>query len=72
MHAAAMHPPWEMTIDRQRSSTFLMYMLLHDVGEDYWSISDFFYNIFLTRRDDYRFFFYRVKLGSVARMLPLR
>ena len=30
-----MHPPWEMTIDRPRSSTFLMYMLLHDVGEDY-------------------------------------
>ena len=24
MHAAAMHPPWEMTIDRQRSSTFLL------------------------------------------------
>ena len=43
-----MHPPWEMTIDRQRSSTFLMYMLLHDVGEDYWSISYFFYSIFFT------------------------
>ena len=41
-----MHPPWEMTIDRPRSSTFLMYMLLHDVGEDYWSISYFFYSIF--------------------------
>jgi hypothetical protein len=38
---SAMHPPWEMTIDRQRSSTFLMYMILHDVGEDYWSISFF-------------------------------
>ena len=69
-----MHPPWEMTIDRQRSSTFLMYMLLHDMGEDYWSISYFFCNIFFfTRRDDYlTFLFYRVKLGSVARMLPLR
>eukprot|EP01047_Picozoa_sp_COSAG01_P123017 COSAG01_NODE_51915_length_350_cov_59.884462_1_plen_107_part_01 len=32
-----MHPPWEMTIDRPRSSTFLTYMLLHEVGEDYWS-----------------------------------
>ena len=53
-----MHPPWEMTIDRQRSSTFLMYMLLHDVGEDYWSISYFFYNIFLTRRDDYLSIFF--------------
>jgi hypothetical protein len=30
-----MHPPWEMTIDRPRSSTFLTYMLLHDVREDY-------------------------------------
>ena len=68
-----MHPPWEMTIDRPRSSTFLMYMLLHDVGEDYWSISNFFITFFLTRREDYlSIFFYRVKLGSVARMLPLR
>ena len=68
-----MHPPWEMTIDRPRSSTFLMYMLLHDVGEDYWSISYFFYNIFFnTTRRLFIVFFYRVKLGSVARMLPLR
>ena len=39
----------EMTIDRQRSSTFLRYMLLHDVGEDYWLISYYFFimSIFL-------------------------
>ena len=53
-----MHPPWEMTIDRPRSSTFLMYMLLHDVGEDYWSISYFFITFFLTRREDYLSFFF--------------
>ena len=52
-----MHPPWEMTIDRPRSSTFLMY-ILHDVGEDYWSISYFFITFFLTRREDYLSFFF--------------
>ena len=68
-------------------------MLLHDVGEDYWSISyyffycinlfpcergllvDFFFDAPMTRYGRRLFvdtFVFRVKLGSVARMLPLR
>ena len=67
-----MHPPWEMTIDRQRSSTFLMYMLLHDVGEDYWSISYFFYSIFFKHdvTTIYLFFFIASNLAPWPACCP--
>jgi hypothetical protein len=40
---------WEMTIDRQRIyNSFDVYMLWHDMGEDYWSIYIFLHvSIFL-------------------------
>ena len=64
---------WEMTIDRQRScNSFDVYAMTRYGGGLLVNIFSIIYIFYTTWRLFIDIVFYRVKLGSVARMLPLR